>query len=48
VGRVWAAWKDFGDVEAQHLAAIVHDAQRGDLSAELYKARLDALVRKAA
>ena len=38
-------WKDFGDLEAQHLAAIVQEAQRGHLSEEVYKSHLDELVR---
>ena len=38
-------WRDFGDLEAQHLAAIVQEAQRGHLSEEVYKSHLDELVR---
>ena len=41
-------WRDFGDLEAQHLAAIVQEAQRGQLSEEVYKSHLDELVRIAA
>ena len=37
-------WRDFGDPEAQHLAAIVQKAQRGHLSEEVYKSLLDELV----
>ena len=43
-----ATWRDFGDVEAQHLAAIVQVAQRGDFSEEAYKSELDEIVRRAA
>ena len=42
------AWRDFGDLEAQHLAAIVQEAQRGHLSEEVYKSLLDELVETAA
>ena len=38
-------WRDFGDLEAQHLAAIVQEAQRGHLSEEVYESHLDELVR---
>ena len=41
-------WRDFGDAEAQHLAAIVEEAQRGHLSEEVYKSHLDKIVRVAA
>ena len=41
-------WRDFGDVEAQHLAAIVQEAQRGDFSEEVYRSHLDGIVRRAA
>ena len=37
-------WGEFGDREAQHLAAIVEEAQRGLLSEEAYKSQLKALV----
>ena len=37
-------WRDFGDQEAQRLAAILHEAQLGPLSEEDYKSRLDELV----
>ena len=42
------AWRDFGDLEAQHLVAIVQEAQRGHLSEEVYKSLLDELVGTAA
>ena len=42
------AWRDFGDLEAQYLAAIVQEAQRGHLSEEVYKSLLDELVETAA
>ena len=38
-------WRYFGDPEAQHLAAIVQEAQRGHLSEEVYRSYLDKLVR---
>ena len=38
-------WRGFGDLEAQHLTGIVEEAQRGHMSEEAYKSRLDALVR---
>ena len=41
-------WRDFGDLEAQHLAAIVQEAQRGPLSEKVYRSHLDKLVRIAA
>ena len=41
-------WQEFGDAEAQRLAAIVEEAQRGHLSEEAYKSRVDELVRTAA
>ena len=41
-------WRDFGDLEAQHLAAIVQEAQREHLSEEAYKSLLDELVKIAA
>ena len=41
-------WRDFGDVEAQRLVAIVQEAQRGDFSEEGYKSHLDEIVRIAA
>ena len=43
-----ATWRDFGVQEAQRLAAIVQEAQRGHLSEEVYKSHLDELVRIAA
>ena len=43
-----ATWQDFGDAEAQYLAAIVEEAQRGHLSKEDYESRVDELVRMAA
>ena len=43
-----STWRDFGDLEAQYLATIVQEAQRGQLSEEGYKSYLDKLVRKAA
>ena len=39
-----ATWGDFGGPEAQRLAAIVQEAQLGQLSEEDYKLRLDELV----
>ena len=39
-----ASWRDFGDLEAERLAAIVEEAQLGQLSEESYKAYLDELV----
>ena len=39
-----ATWGDFGVQEAQRLAAIVQEAQLGQLSEEDYKLRLDELV----
>ena len=41
-------WRGFGDVEAQRLAAIVQEAQRGDFSEEVYKSHLDEIVGMAA
>ena len=41
-------WRNCGDLEAQRLAAIVQEAQRGNLSEEVYKSHLDELVRMAA
>ena len=38
-------WGGFGDAEVQRLAAVVQEAQRGDLSEEAYKSRLDEMVR---
>ena len=38
------AWRGFGDVEAQRLAAIVQEAQRGDFSEKIYKSHLDEIV----
>ena len=38
-------WRDFGDPEAQHLAAIVQEAQGGHMSEKVYKSHLDDLVR---
>ena len=38
-------WRYFGDPEAQHLATIVQEAQRGHLSEEVYRSYLDKLVR---
>lgn len=43
-----ATWQDFGDAEAQYLAAIVEEARRGHLSQEVYESRVDELVRMAA
>ena len=43
-----ATWRDFGDQEAQRLAAIVQEAQRGELSEEGYQSYLDELVGTAA
>ena len=37
-------WRDFGDREADYLAAIVHDAQLGSLSEEDYRSRIDELA----
>ena len=39
-----ATWRDFGVQEAQRLAAIVQEAQRGRLSEEDYKSHLDELA----
>lgn len=39
-----ATWRHFGVEEAQRLADIVQEAQRGQLSEETYKSRLDELV----
>ena len=39
-----ATWRDFGDQEMQHLAAIVQEARLGQLSEEGYMSRLDELV----
>ena len=41
-------WREFGDLEAQYLAAIVQEAQRGHLSEEVYRSHLEKLVRIAA
>lgn len=41
-------WRVFGDVEAQRLAAIVQEAQRGDFSKEIYESHLDEIVGRAA
>ena len=41
-------WQDFGDMEAHCLADIVQEAQRGDLTEEIYKSHLDEMVRRAA
>ena len=41
-------WRNFGDQEAQRLAAIVHEAQLGPLSEEDYRSHLDELVGEAA
>ncbi len=38
-------WGSFGDLEAQRLAAVVQEAQRGQLSKEVYEYHLDELVR---
>ena len=43
-----ATWRDFGDVEAQRLAAIVQVAQRGDFSEDAYRSELDEIVGRAA
>ena len=43
-----ATWQGFGDQEAHLLAAIVKEAQLGQLSEEDYKSRLDELVGAAA
>ena len=39
-----ATWQVFGDLEAQYLATIVQEAQRGQLSEEGYRSYLDELV----
>ena len=39
-----ATWRDFGDQEVQHLAAIVQEARLGQLSEEDYMSHLDKLV----
>ena len=41
-------WRDFGDLEAERLADLVHEAQLGQLSEEDYKSRIDELVARAA
>ena len=41
-------WQEFGDHEAQVLAAIAQDAQHDRLSEESYRSRLDELVGEAA
>ena len=41
-------WRNFGDQEAQYLATIVQEAQRGQLTAEGYMSHLDELVGTAA
>ena len=38
------AWRDFGAQEAQRLAAIVQEAQHGQLSEAGYMSHLDELV----
>ena len=43
-----ATWRDFGAQEARQLVAIVQQAQRGQLSEEVYKSHLDSLVGRAA
>ena len=43
-----ATWQDFGDREAQRLAAIVQEAQLGQLSEENYRSRLNELAEVAA
>ena len=43
-----ATWRDFGDPETRRLAAIVQEAQLGQLSEEGYKSFLDELVETAA
>ena len=43
-----ATWRDFGAQEARQLAAIVQQAQRGQLSEEVYKSHLDKLAGRAA
>ena len=48
IGAKQATWTDFGDQEAQWLAAIVQEAQLGQLREEDYESRLDELVGKAA
>ena len=39
-----ATWSDFGDREAQYLAAIVQEAQLGQMSEESYESHLNDLV----
>ena len=41
-------WTEFGDLEAEHLASIVQEAQRGPMSEEIYNSHLDELVRRVA
>ena len=41
-------WRELGEVEAQHLAAIVQKAQREHLSEEEYRSHLEKVVRVAA
>ncbi len=48
IGAKRAAWRGFGLQEAQRLAAILREAERGQLSEEVYRSRLDELVRIAA
>ena len=48
IGAKQATWRDFGDQEAQCLAAIVQEAQLGQLREEDYESRLDERVGKAA
>ena len=43
-----ATWRDFGDQEAERLAAIVEEAQLGQLSEEGYKSHLAEIVGMAA
>ncbi len=43
-----ATWQDFGEQEAQRLAAIIQAAQRGPLSEEDYRFHLDEIVGTAA
>ena len=43
-----ATWQDFGHEEAQRLATLVQEAQRGQLSVESYRSILDEIVGTAA
>ena len=43
-----ATWRDFGHQEALRLAALVQEAQRGQLSVESYRSILDEIVGTAA